>query len=65
MLDTIDVTQRATLVRLPEDDLCALRRLVNATRVSQSSYLREAIGDLLQKYDHVFAGAGPGNRPPA
>ena len=49
MLDTIDVTQRATLVRLPEDDLCALRQLVHATQVSQSSYLREAIGDLLSR----------------
>lgn len=57
MRDTVDVAQRATLIRLPEDDLRALRRLARATRVSQSSYLREAIGDLLDKYASFFAGA--------
>lgn len=50
MRDTIEVSQRPTLLRLPEDDLLALRRLCQLTRVSQSSYLREAIHDVLDKY---------------
>ena len=54
MRDTIEVEQRATLLRIPEPDLLAVRRLAACTRVSQSSYLREAIGDLLDKYDGLL-----------
>ncbi len=58
MRDSIEVSQRATLLRLPEEDLATLRRLVLQTRVSQSDYLREAIDDLLEKYGHVFEATG-------
>jgi len=58
---SIEVSQRATLVRLPEPQLRALRRLVHLTRVSQSSYLREAIGDLLTKYEHLLTGVASAN----
>ena len=57
--DTIDVTQRATLLRLPEPDLNALRLLAQRTRISQSHYLREAIGDLLEKYGSQFVNDVP------
>jgi len=63
--DTIDVTSRATLLRLPEPDLLALRQLAQRTRVSQSHYLREAVGDLLEKYARYFNYdvLGPIDRP--
>jgi hypothetical protein len=63
--DTIDVTRRATLLRLPETDLLALRQLAQRTRISQSHYLREAIGDLLDKYARYFSYdvPGPTERP--
>lgn len=35
---------------LPPADLAALRELSKKTRVSQSAYLREAVADLLAKY---------------
>lgn len=54
MRDTVEVSQRPTLLRLPEPELLALRRLAAQTRVSQSSYLREALSDLIDKYQDVF-----------
>ncbi len=41
------------LIRLPPNLADRLRRLARATRVRQSEYLREAVADLLAKYDHV------------
>jgi predicted DNA-binding protein len=38
--------------RLQKDRLEALKELSRETRIRQSEYLREAIGDLLEKYDH-------------
>ena len=40
----------ATNVLVPRRHLEALRALARETRVQQSEYLREAIGDLLDKY---------------
>jgi hypothetical protein len=37
--------------RLERSKLEALRRLSSATRIRQSEYLREAISDLLVKYE--------------
>lgn len=37
--------------RLQKDRLDALKELSKETRIRQSEYLREAIGDLLEKYD--------------
>ena len=37
----------------------ALKRLAARTRVSQSEYLREAVADLLDKYDSVLDEEGP------
>jgi predicted DNA-binding protein len=37
--------------RIPKPRLEALKGLSNKTRVRQSEYLREAIEDLLQKYE--------------
>ena len=56
MRESIAVRQRPTLLRIPETDLLAVRRLSERTRIPQSAYLREAIGDLLDKYQHVFSG---------
>ena len=46
-------TPRLTSVvfRLTRDRLEALKTLSRATRIRQSEYLREAISDLLEKYD--------------
>jgi predicted DNA-binding protein len=38
------------LVRLPPSFAAELRSLAKRTRVRQSDYLREAVGDLLLKY---------------
>jgi hypothetical protein len=38
------------LVRLPPSFAAELRNLAKRTRVRQSDYLREAVGDLLLKY---------------
>ncbi|MBN2361057.1 MAG: ribbon-helix-helix domain-containing protein [Deltaproteobacteria bacterium] len=59
MRDTVEVTRRATLLRLPEPDLMSLRALAQRTRISQSHYLREAIGDLLEKYERFFVCDAP------
>jgi predicted DNA-binding protein len=40
------------LIRLPATDYRRLKRLSSQTRIRQSEYLREAIADLLRKYDH-------------
>lgn len=46
-------TARLTSVvfRLSRDKLALLKDLSRSTRIRQSEYLREAIGDLLAKYD--------------
>jgi predicted DNA-binding protein len=46
-------TQRLTSVvfRLNRDRLEILKDLSKETRIRQSEYLREAIGDLLEKYE--------------
>jgi hypothetical protein len=38
--------------RVNRDRLDALKDLSRETRIRQSEYLREAITDLLEKYDH-------------
>jgi predicted transcriptional regulator len=43
------------LIRLPPVLADQLRRLARATRVRQSDYLREAVADLLAKYEHLIA----------
>jgi hypothetical protein len=43
------------LIRLPPVLADQLRRLARATRVRQSDYLREAVADLLAKYEHVIS----------
>jgi predicted DNA-binding protein len=49
----MDTQARLTSVvfRLPRERLDALRELSRSTRIRQSEYLREAIGDLLSKYE--------------
>jgi predicted DNA-binding protein len=42
------------LIRLPPYLADRLRQLARATRIRQSDYLREAVADLLAKYDHVI-----------
>jgi len=45
------------LVRLPPAFAAELRNLAKRTRVRQSDYLREAVGDLLLKYgQHPIGG---------
>lgn len=46
------------LIRLPPVLADQLRRLARATRVRQSDYLREAVADLLTKYEHVISPSG-------
>jgi predicted DNA-binding protein len=43
------------LIRLPPALASQLRELARATRVRQSDYLREAVVDLLAKYNHLHA----------
>ena len=49
-------TPRLTSVvfRLNRDRLETLKDLSKETRIRQSEYLREAIGDLLEKYEEKF-----------
>lgn len=49
----MDMNPRLTSVvfRLQREKLDALKDLSKATRIRQSEYLREAISDLLQKYE--------------
>ncbi len=46
------------LIRLPPTLADQLRKLARATRIRQSDYLREAVSDLLAKYQHVELGHG-------
>jgi hypothetical protein len=46
----------STHVLVREDQVEALRELSRRTRVAQSEYLREAVDDLLQKYQGVLTG---------
>ena len=46
------------LIRLPPVLADQLRHLARATRVRQSDYLREAVADLLAKYEHVIRPSG-------
>ncbi len=48
------------LVRLPPTLAEQLRQLARATRIRQSDYLREAVADLLNKYNHL--GYHPGEQ---
>ncbi len=41
----------SVVFRLNRDRLESLKELSKETRIRQSEYLREAIGDLLEKYD--------------
>ncbi|HZH02376.1 MAG TPA: ribbon-helix-helix domain-containing protein [Myxococcaceae bacterium] len=41
----------STHVLVPEDQARRLRELSRRTRVAQSEYLREAVDDLLSKYE--------------
>jgi predicted DNA-binding protein len=43
----------SVVFRLNRERLEMLKGLSRSTRIRQSEYLREAIGDLLDKYDHV------------
>ncbi len=49
----MDLSPRLTSVvfRLPREKLDALKELSRSTRIRQSEYLREAISDLLCKYE--------------
>jgi predicted DNA-binding protein len=47
------------LIRLPPSLAGRLRQLARATRIRQSDYLREAVTDLLAKYDHVLGSHRP------
>jgi hypothetical protein len=47
------------LVRLPPALASELRNLARRTRVRQSDYLREAVADLLAKYNQSVAGDSP------
>jgi hypothetical protein len=44
----------STHVLVSEDQVEALRELSRRTRVAQSEYLREAVDDLLKKYNTVL-----------
>jgi predicted DNA-binding protein len=44
----------ATTVYLEGEQSDALRRLSEATRVTQANYIREAIDDLLKKYSSAL-----------
>jgi hypothetical protein len=48
------------LVRLPPAFAAELRNLAKRTRVRQSDYLREAVGDLLLKYGQRPVGGEAG-----
>jgi len=46
------------LIRLPPTLAERLRQLARATRIRQSDYLREAVSDLLTKYEHLLESQG-------
>lgn len=45
----------SVVFRLPRDRMECLKELSRETRVRQSEYLREAIADLLEKYERAEA----------
>jgi predicted DNA-binding protein len=47
----------SVVFRLNRDRLESLKELSKATRIRQSEYLREAISDLLEKYDDQMTDA--------
>ena len=51
----------ATHVLVPMSIAEQLRELARKTRVTQSEYLREAVTDLLAKYQQAVSGATPEN----
>ena len=55
MNDTARLT--SVVFRLNRDRLDSLKELSKATRIRQSEYLREAISDLLEKYDDQMTDA--------
>ena len=55
MNDTARLT--SVVFRLNRDRLESLKELSKATRIRQSEYLREAISDLLEKYDDQMTDA--------
>ena len=52
----------SVVFRLTRPKLLALKELSRSTRVRQSEYLREAIEDLLRKYESSADGAGGTSR---
>jgi len=59
MKETTD--EVATHVLVPVDIAERLRLLARKTRITQSEYLREAVSDLLAKYQAALADAEPSN----
>lgn len=55
MNDTARLT--SVVFRLSRERLDSLKELSKATRIRQSEYLREAISDLLEKYDDQMTDA--------
>lgn len=55
--DALNSRLEPMLIRLPPMLADRLRRLARTTRVRQSDYLREAVSDLLSKYEHLDLGA--------
>lgn len=49
-----DSTLTGLVIRVPSGDYDRLKVLSGRTRVRQSEYLREAIADLLEKYNHLL-----------
>ncbi|MCL2625620.1 MAG: ribbon-helix-helix domain-containing protein [Cystobacterineae bacterium] len=49
----------SVVFRLNDVKLRSLKQLAQRTRIRQSEYLREAIADLLSKYDDKRRGGGP------
>jgi predicted DNA-binding protein len=47
----------SVVFRLNRDRLESLKELSKSTRIRQSEYLREAISDLLEKYDEQMTDA--------
>jgi predicted DNA-binding protein len=60
--DAMNSRLEPMLIRLPPMLADRLRRLARTTRVRQSDYLREAVSDLLSKYEHLDL--GPGSNEP-
>lgn len=55
-----DTTRLTSLVfRIPRERLELIKGLARKTRVRQSEYLREAVADLLAKYEAAMPLVGP------